>query len=142
MKSSRVNEARKGSSSREAELKLAIRRIECGRARTGEPRLSISAVAREVGVSPALIHNHYPAIAQAIRGKVGASTREHGALKQRDLLAERGKNKALRGELLEARAQIAKLASINETLIQEAQDLRARMAGRTVVDIASKRTRG
>lgn len=52
---------------REKDLKLALLRIQKGRTRTGELKVTIAAVAREAGVSTALIHNHYPRIAMAIR---------------------------------------------------------------------------
>ncbi|MCW5185274.1 hypothetical protein [Burkholderia cenocepacia] len=47
-------ETRKSGEAREKELRLAIHRIQRGRAHTKVTKLSIAAVAREAGVSPAL----------------------------------------------------------------------------------------
>ena len=62
-----MSQQRKSASARERDLRLAILRIERGRSHTKATRISIASVAREAGVSSALIHNHYPAIADAIR---------------------------------------------------------------------------
>ncbi len=74
---------------REKDLKLALYRIQKGRARSGETKVTIAAVAREAGVSTALIHNHYPRIAEAIREAQGRSSRAMRDVKQQDLIAER-----------------------------------------------------
>lgn len=74
---------------REKDLKLALLRIQKGRAKTGETRVTIAAVAREAGVSTALIHNHYPGVAEDIRAAQGRSSRAMRDVKHQDLLAER-----------------------------------------------------
>ncbi|MBN3799410.1 TetR family transcriptional regulator [Burkholderia sp. Ac-20392] len=130
---------RKNAEIREKELRLAIFRIERGRAHTKATRLSVSSVAREAGVTPALIHNHYPAIAEEIRVKQGASSREQRDLKQNELNAEREKRKALKLELEEARKQLARLASINEMLVLENRTLRAVSRESNVVSMAAKK---
>ena len=107
---------RKNADVREKEIRLAIFRIERGRSHTAAKRLTISAVAREAGVSSSLLHNHYPVIAEEIRVKQGASSRQKLDAKQDDLSVERVKTKALREELEDLRRQVAKLASINEML--------------------------
>ena len=66
---------RKTSDSRERDLRLALARIQRGRAHTGESKVTIAAVAREAGVSTALIHNHYPNVAEAVREAQGRSSR-------------------------------------------------------------------
>ncbi len=66
---------RKPADTREKELLLAIHRIEHGRAKTDEKKVTIAAVAREAGISAALIHNHYPNVAEAIREIQGRSSR-------------------------------------------------------------------
>ena len=43
---------------REKDLRLALYRIQKGRTRSGETKVTITAVAREAGVSTALIHNY------------------------------------------------------------------------------------
>lgn len=116
---------RQHADSRAKQLQLAIFRIERGRAKTGEQKLSISAVAREAGVSAALIHNHYPEIAETIRIKLGASSRAQRDVKHQELKAAQERNRALMNELNDLRHRMAKLTSINETLLLENQALRA-----------------
>ena len=82
-------------------------------------KLSISAVAKMAGVTPALIHNTYPDLAEKIRGLVGKATRTQRDAKHSALVREREINRTLRQELVETRATIAKLASVNQTLLNE-----------------------
>lgn len=127
---------RKNSELREKELKLAISRIERGRSRTNASKLSVSAVAREVGVTPALIHNHYASIAEDIRVKVGASSRQQRDAKTNELKDVKAKNRALMQQLAAAEGQLAKLASINEMLLMENSGLKASLAaGSRVVQL-------
>lgn len=123
---------------RAKQLRLAIVRIERGRAKTGAHKLSISAVAREAGVTPALIHNHYPAVAETIRTKLGASSREQRDAKHRELKKAQDANKTLREEVATLRHRISTLASINETLLLENQALRAVAEGGTVSPFGPK----
>ncbi|AYF88139.1 TetR family transcriptional regulator [Pseudomonas sp. DY-1] len=127
---------------REKDLKLALLRIQKGRARTGETKVTIAAVAREAGVSKALIHNYYPRIAEAIREAQGRSSRAMRDVKHQDLLAERKKSAAYRQEIEELRAKVANLASINEVLLEENRVLEAKMNDRKVVDLASRKPHG
>jgi AcrR family transcriptional regulator len=127
---------------REKDLKLALYRIQKGRARTGETKVTIAAVAREAGVSTALIHNHYPRIAEAIREAQGRSSRAMRDVKQQDLIAERMKSAAYRLEIEELRVKVANLASINEVLLDKNRVLKAEMSDRKVVDLASRKPRG
>ncbi|WP_454912895.1 hypothetical protein [Variovorax gossypii] len=90
---------RKPADIREKELRLAIYRIQRGRAHSKATELSISSVAREAGVSPALVHNHYPQIAELIRIKQGAATADRLEAKASELKAEREKNAELRREV-------------------------------------------
>jgi AcrR family transcriptional regulator len=115
-----------------------LARIEKGRSKNGETKISISAVAREVGISAALIHNHYPAAAEAIRDAQGRSSRMQRDMKQDDLKDERGKNSDLRKEIKELRAQIAKLASLNEMLHLDNLDLSAKLSSRNILPIPKK----
>ena len=126
---------RKPSNARERDLQLALARIQRGRAHTGETKVTIAAVAREAGVSTALIHNHYPIIAEAIRDAQGRSSRAQRDVKHQDLRAEREKNRALRKEIEELRAKVARLASINEVLIAENRVLQAKQSDSKVVDL-------
>lgn len=129
---------RKDAATREKELKLAIFRIERGRAHSKASKLSVSAVAREAGVTAALIHNHYPSIAELIRVKQGASSRQQRDAKQSQLAEERDKNAALRRELTDLHGQVAKLATINEMLLMENKELRAKQQSGNVVDMSDR----
>ncbi|WP_165671474.1 TetR family transcriptional regulator [Metapseudomonas otitidis] len=132
----------KPAADREKDLKLALYRIQKGRARTGETKVTIAAVAREAGVSTALIHNHYPSVAEAIREAQGRSSRAMRDVKQQDLIAERKKSAAYRQEITELRAKIANLASINEVLLDENRVLKAKINDRNVVDLALRKSHG
>lgn len=127
---------------REKDLKLALLRIQKGRARTGESKVTIAAVAREAGVSTALIHNHYPRIAETIREAQGRSSRAMRDVKQQDLIAERKKSAAYRQEIEELRAKVANLASINEVLMDDNRVLKAKMNDPNVVELTSRKPHG
>lgn len=116
---------RKSAESREKDLRLAIARIERGRSKTNASKLSVSAVAREAGVTPALIHNHYPSIAEDIRVKVGASSRQQRDTARKALKDERTTCAGLRTKIKELEGRIAQLASINELLLIENRTLKA-----------------
>lgn len=126
---------------REKDLKLAIYRLQRGRAHTKETKVTIAAVAREAGVSTALIHNHYPAVAEAIRDIQGRSSRAMRDVKHQDLIAERKKSADYRQEIEELRAKLASIASINEVLLDENQSLKAKLRERNVVELASSNSR-
>ena len=126
---------RKAADTREKELRLALYRIEHGRAKNGEKKITIAAVAREAGVSAALIHNHYPKIAEAIRNIQGRSSRAQRDVKHKDLSVERERNRALRKEVEELRTKVASLASINEVLINENRFLKAKNNDPKVIDL-------
>lgn len=110
---------------RDKQLRLAISRIERGRTRTKTTVLTVASVARETGVSTALIHNHHPDIAEEIREKQGRSSRAQRDAKHSELKSERAKNKELRTQADTLRLQIAKLASINEALTMEVRTLKS-----------------
>ena len=133
-----MNPQRKSASAREGDLRLAMLRIERGRSRTKAARISIASVAREAGVSPALIHNHYPTIADAIRQAQGRSSRQQRDTKHEQLKAEREKTRALRRDVEQLRADVDRLASINEVLLTENAVLKAKLADRHVMDLSSK----
>lgn len=128
---------RKPANAREKELLFALQRIERGRAKSGEKKVTIASVAREAGVSAALIHNHYPNIAEAIREVQGRSSRAQRDLKHQDLRAEREKGRALRLEIEALRAKVASLASLNEVLINENWTLKAKLDDSCVTDLRS-----
>lgn len=109
-------------------LQTAIRRFE----RKGTT-LSISAIANEVGVTPALIHNTYPGVADEIRAKIGRSARQRNDEKTVALGEADERIRALTDKLRESEADNAKLASINETLRDEIASLRAQLTGKVSV---------
>jgi AcrR family transcriptional regulator len=133
-----MNQQRKSASAREGGLRLAMLRIERGRSRTKAAKISFASVAREAGVSPALIHNHYPAIADAIRQAQGRSDREQRDTKHEQLKAERDKIRELRQDVARLRVDVDRLASINEVLLVENAVLKAKLGDRRVVDLSSK----
>ena len=127
---------------REKDLRLALYRIQKSRTRNGETKVTIAAVAREAGVSTALIHNHYPRIAEAIREAQGRSSRAMRDVKHQDLLAERKKSAAYRQEIEELRVKVAHLASVNEVLLDENRVLKAKMNDRKVIDLTLRKPHG
>ncbi|HBO1281228.1 MULTISPECIES: TetR family transcriptional regulator [Pseudomonas] len=132
----------KAAEDRAKDLTLALYRIQKARAHTGETKVTIAAVAREAGVSTALIHNHYPQIAEVIREIQGRSSRAIRDAKHQDLIVERRKSLAYRQEIEELRAKVASLASINEVLLEESRVLKSKLNDRKIVELASKRTHG
>ncbi len=120
---------------REKDLRLALYRIQKGRSHSGETKITIAAVAREAGISTALIHNYYPKIAETIREAQGRSSRTMRDVKHHDLIAEREKSAAYRHEIEELRAKIASLASLNEMLLEENRLLKAKVNDRKVTDL-------
>lgn len=108
------------------------------RVQQAQGKVSISAVAKEAGVTPALIHNTYPDLAEKIRRLVGKATRSQRDAKHDALIRERQINHALRQELAESRADLAKLASINQALINEVALLKGVATGKVVSILHSK----
>ncbi|MDR7298261.1 AcrR family transcriptional regulator [Pelomonas aquatica] len=88
-------------------------------------KVTITAVAEAAGVTPALVHNTYPDIAEAIRQQAGKSSRQQRDNKIQQLAECTARNRELRLELDAALRDIRQLASINETLRQEIATLRA-----------------
>ena len=101
-------------------------------------KLSISAVAKMAGVTPALIHNTYPDLAEKIRGLVGKATRTQRDAKHSALVREREINRTLRQELVETRATIAKLASVNQVLLNEMAVLKGIATGKVVAILRAR----
>lgn len=109
---------------REEKIILALLRIQKGRSHTGETKITIAAVAREAGISTALIHNYYPQIVEKIREAQGRSHRDKRDEEHMKLISERKKSSAYRLEIKTLQSKISKLASINEMLIEENRALR------------------
>ena len=117
------------------EIQQAIAQVQAG-----QSKVSISAVAKLAGVTPALIHNTYPDLAEKIRGLVGKATRTQRDAKHDALVREREVNRALRQELAEARADLAKLASVNQVLLNEVALLKGMATGHVVSILQPKGT--
>lgn len=115
------------------EIQQAIAQVQAG-----QGKVSISAVAKVAGVTPALIHNTYPDLAEKIRGLVGKATRTQRDAKHDTLVREREINRSLRQELAESRSDLAKLASINQVLLNEVALLKGMATGKVVSILHSK----
>lgn len=125
--------------SREKHLRLLAKQLKL-RGQAEGKKLTFAAVAEAAGVSTALIHNHYPDVAEFIRELQGKSIRVQRDKKHEELAAERLKSKSLREEVRELKFKVRALASINEALIAENKALRARRDGGKVVALNSRRT--
>lgn len=127
-----MSKNRKSAEAREKDLRFAMLRIKRGRSNTGATQVSIASVAREAGVSPGLIHNHYPQVADAIRLEQARHGRDRRKRRQDEVKKGREKARALRGDVTDLRAKVARLASINEVLQFENESLRQRRGGNVV----------
>lgn len=104
-------------------LTLAFAKLRRDAAKAGKPGPSISAVAREVGVSHALIHNKYSDIAEQIREASGRSPQQR-LEKQRTVAKQASdRNAELRAELAGLRKENTGLASQNARLVLLVQNL-------------------
>ena len=130
---------RKPAEARRKDLEMAISRIQRGRAHTKTTKINISTVASEAGVTPALIHNHYPDIAETIREAQARSSRGQRDAKQGELRAAKEKNRVLREENAALRAQVGKLASMNEVLLAENRIFKAKQVNPKVTDLIPRR---
>ena len=113
----------KGKDARRAALKAAILKLK----NMGEP-ITISAVARTAGVTPALIHNTYRDVADEVRAIQGKSLRVQRDELRAELEALRRANQVLRDERDQERADASRLASLNEVLRFELANARMRPA--------------
>jgi hypothetical protein len=126
---------RKTAETRENELRIALLRIKHGKARTGVTRVTILSVAREAGVSAALIHNNYPVIAEQIRLDQGRDSRSQRNAKHDQLKRERQKNRQLRAMISTLLADVQRLSTINEVLQAEKRALLEKVGEVTVVPL-------
>lgn len=98
----------------------------------GNEKLSIASVARAAGVTPGLIHNTYPAVAERIRNLMGKSVRAQRDSKNQALISEKQKNRALRAENDQLLKELARIASVNQRLLFEMAELKAISSGKVV----------
>ncbi|MBB4868112.1 hypothetical protein HNP46_007031 [Pseudomonas nitritireducens] len=92
--------------------------------------LTIASVARAANVTPGLIHNTYPAVAERIRTLMGKSVRAQRDSKHQALMSEKEKNRALRAENDQLLVELAQLASVNQRLIFEVAELKVLSGGK------------
>lgn len=112
-------------SARREELQQAIVRLQ-----SRDARVTISAVAREAGVTAALVHNTYPDVAEQIRALQGkASGVKHDELRV-EVARLRGENAKLRLDKAAAEADAKRLASMLETLRHELARARVMVASK------------
>lgn len=95
-------------------------------------KVTISAVAKLANVSSALIHNTYPDLAEQIRTIGGKATRAQRDAKHTALMKERETNRALRAENASLKADLAKLASVNQKLLTEIAVLNGMASGKVI----------
>ncbi|WJW96579.1 TetR family transcriptional regulator [Enterobacter pseudoroggenkampii] len=103
----------------------------------GNEKISIALVARTAGVTPGLIHNTYPAVAEKIRLLMGKSVRAQRDSKHQALMVEKEKNRVLRAENDQLLEELVRIASVNQRLLFEMAELKAAGNGE-VVSISSK----
>lgn len=84
---------------------------------TDNVKVTIAAVAKIANVSSALIHNTYPDLAENIRKISGKATRIQRDEKHTAFMKERETNRTLRAENVSLKADLAKLASVNQMLL-------------------------
>lgn len=110
---------KKSATTRAKDFLLAIHRIERGRSHSGATKVNFTTVANEVGVSAALIHNHYPAIADKIRTLQGKSHQQQRDKAREALRSAKDECQRLRDENKQLDCKIRQLASINARLEAE-----------------------
>lgn len=106
-------------------VRLAIIRIEKDRPNIVDAgrKMSVMAVAEEAGVSRALIHRDCPDLLERIKGGVNKGVRQERDAKQSELKKYKERNKALRAEIAELKALLAKVQSQNATLVRKNMSL-------------------
>lgn len=95
-------------------------------------KVTISAVAKVASITPALIHNTYPDLAEQIREIGGKTTRAQRDAKHAALVKERETNRTLRAENTTLKEDVAKLASVNQKLLAEIAVLKGMASGKVV----------
>lgn len=94
--------------------------------------ISIASLAKEAEVSRATIHNNYPEFAEKIRGLNNKSTRAQYNEQQGEIKILMNKNKKLQSEFQKLNADLAKIASINATLLLENTTLKTMLNSKNI----------
>lgn len=112
-------------------IKKAMLRIIKGTPKVIEKgrKISIMAVAKEAGISRASIHNNYPDLAEKIRVLNGKNARVMKDKKNQELKQEKNKNRILRREIQALNMELAKLTSINASLLIANNNVKAIQSG-------------
>ncbi len=123
-------------------IKMAILAIIKGRANNIalDRKLSIKAVAEEAQVSPALIHNKYPELADDIRARLATTALKKQKVAQDHSKLTATRNKELRQEITTLKEELRKLASINANLTLKNEEYLARLNSKSVLPFPSKQT--
>ncbi|NEV65122.1 TetR family transcriptional regulator [Thiorhodococcus minor] len=121
-------------------LLQALYRLERGRGRiVKDGKLSIAAVAREAGVSSALIHNRYPDVADQINVAKNKGYRVQRDAKVNELKRQKDMNRELRAEIAELYAKLAKSASVIAALTAENDRLAAIVSSENTIVLPQNR---
>ncbi len=119
-------------------LELAILRIQKGRTRVvpKDARLNVSNVAKEAGVSDALLYKDvYSDILRSIKSVTGKADREARDRTREELTRKRGQLAETRRELQQLKQDFARLAERNRVLELENEELRSRGVTGKIVPI-------
>lgn len=130
----------KGEMTRDA-IRQAIVRIEQGRPRVIKKgrKLSIAAVAEEVGCDRAVIRRYHPDLAERIRGAVGKGVRTQRDQKHLELKELRAKLRELKEDYAEVQELNRNMAVEMASLVHENQRLKAIVDNEKVVAFPSKK---
>ena len=95
------------------QLKLVVRRVEMGRGHRVEKgaKFNFQSVAAEAEISASTIHSRYPEIAEIIRQKMGKAMRVQRDQKRDELKECKARNRALKAENTQLKANLASVTS-------------------------------
>lgn len=109
-----------GRRGRSRDATLAALKDGLSRLRDAKQRITISAVARQAGVTPSLLHNRYPALVEEIRRHLGADSRSEVGKLREQLEATKKRIREVVAEVEELKRELKHLASENEALRRSA----------------------
>ena len=97
------------------------------RVKNAGKRISIKAVAEEANVDPSLVHHVYPDIAEEIRAISGRALRTQRDSKHAELAQARLRVRELTKNVATLQAELTEIASVNLSLENQIQDLKAQL---------------